>query len=807
MKLILHSDQAAALLPIIRARLPDVSVGCCHDYASLPETLDRERPNVLFSIRFAGSAGFPRQAITASPTLRWVAVGGSGTDHLFPWDPLRLTVTHAAGVAAETMAQYGAAAILSFFLGLPMLAKAQRQQRWEPRSVASVKGRTLAILGLGGVGQAMAKLAKALDMRVIGMRARPIATEAVERVEPPERLQAVLREADVVFVCLPLTRHTRGLLDAAALQAMKPGAMLVDVSRGGIVSQAALIQALQTGHLGGLLWTYSKRNRFRAAIHCGQWTMCSSPRIAQASMTAGSCAPWTCFAPMRSDGKRDSPCTISSTPSGLLITSVPCATIEAICKPIVRQGCIMLAAVRTRPMELPMAAPTPSASRQVLDFVCEPTSLQIADDARHFASLLLLDTLGVAAAATVMPPAQIARQAATILYGAGGAGPSARMLFDGRSVSVAGAAFAGAAQLDNLDAHDGCNPTKGHIGVVVIPALFSFAQSVPAVSASEALTALVIGYEIGARAGIALHATASDYHSSGAWNAMAVAAVGARLRRTAGAKIRHAFGIAEYHGPRSQMMRVIDHPTMLHDGSCWGALAGASAVFLAELGFTGAPALTLESDAVEAIWRDIGTTWYVTRQYIKPYPVCRWAHPLVDAALRLRALHQLSADDIAGVELTTFHEASRLYQGMPESSPVAQYAIAFPVAAALVAGKLGVTEVDGPALRDAAIQRLVDVTDVRVSDVYNCSFPADRCGDVTLLLNNGERVASGVTSARGGPDNPLSETEIVTKFRDYAGPALGPWRAGRLEQAVRSLPDRSGDFAPIVELACQAVGN
>jgi len=379
------------------------------------------------------------------------------------------------------------------------------------------------------------------------------------------------------------------------------------------------------------------------------------------------------------------------------------------------------------------------------------------------------------------------------------------MLFDGRRVSVAGAAFAGAAQLDNLDAHDGCNPTKGHIGVVVIPALFAFAQSVPAVSASAAIAALVIGYEIGARAGIALHATTSDYHSSGAWNAVAVAAVGAHLRRASASQLRHALGIAEYHGPRSQMMRVIDHPTMLHDGSCWGALAGASAVFLAELGFTGAPALTLESDVVEPIWCDIGETWFVTRQYIKPYPVCRWAHPLVDAALRLRELHQLAADDIVRVERTTFHEASRLYQGMPESSPVAQYAIAYPVAAALVSGRLGMTEVDGPALADARIRRLVEATRVQESDIYNRSFPADRCGDVTVHLKNGKRIASGATSARGGPDNPLSESEIVAKFRDYAGPALGVTRAARLEQAVRSLPDQSGNFLDIIELACQGL--
>jgi 2-methylcitrate dehydratase PrpD len=450
-----------------------------------------------------------------------------------------------------------------------------------------------------------------------------------------------------------------------------------------------------------------------------------------------------------------------------------------------------------------MDAPTPTAFRRVADFVCGPSLLSMPNDIRHFASLLLLDTLGVAAAATVMEPARIARQTATVLFGAGASAPVARMLFDGRGVSVAGAAFAGAAQLDNLDAHDGCNPTKGHIGVVVVPALFAFAQSRSPIGASEAIAALVVGYEMGARAAVALHATAADYHSSGAWNSIAVAAVGSHLRRTSPEQFRHALGIAEYHGPRSQMMRVIDHPTMLHDGSCWGALAGAAAVFLAELGFTGAPAVTLEADAVEPIWRDLGETWFVSRHYIKPYPVCRWVHPLVDAALRLRGLHGLTAEDIVGVELTTFHEATRLFQGMPKTSPVAQYAIAFPVAAALVSGKLGVSEVDGAALNDATIRRLVAATKVRESETYNKSFPQDRRGDVILILKNGQRIASGATSARGGPDHPLSEPEILAKFRAYAAPAIGAARAAQLERAVRRLPDRSGDFTEVLELVCQ----
>ena len=324
----------------------------------------------------------------------------------------------------------------------------------------------------------------------------------------------------------------------------------------------------------------------------------------------------------------------------------------------------------------------------------------IPAEVRHFAALLLLDTLGVAAASRDMEAATIARETALDLYAARAGGPAARMLFDGRRVSVAGAAFAAAAQIDNLDAHDGYNPTKGHIGVAVVPALLNFAEARD-ISGAEALAALIAGYEIAARAGIALHATVSDYHTSGAWNALGVAAIGARLRGLTPAQLREALGIAEYHGPRSQMMRVIDVPTMLHDGSAWGALAGATAVFLAERGFTGAPAITVEAAEVADTWRDLGESWVVDRHYIKPYPVCRWVHSLIGAALDLKDRHAIDSASIAKIELSAFAEATRLYRAVPETTAVAQYAISFPVAAAFARGRVGVAEITSPFVRSS----------------------------------------------------------------------------------------------------------
>ena len=184
----------------------------------------------------------------------------------------------------------------------------------------------------------------------------------------------------------------------------------------------------------------------------------------------------------------------------------------------------------------------------------------------------LLDLLGVAAGATDTRMSRIMRDHVAEHFAPGQR--KVPMLFDGRLASPGGAALAGGITIDALDAHDGHKLTKGHVGCGVLPALLSFTQGEKLNDDRAFLASLVLGYEIGTRAGIALHRTACDYHTSGAWIAIAAAALGARSMGLDAAQTREAMGIAEYHGPRSQMMRVVDQPTMVKDGSGWGAMAG-----------------------------------------------------------------------------------------------------------------------------------------------------------------------------------------------------------------------------------------
>lgn len=433
-----------------------------------------------------------------------------------------------------------------------------------------------------------------------------------------------------------------------------------------------------------------------------------------------------------------------------------------------------------------------------IDFIHSLDFSQMPAQVVHQARRCLLDLVGVAASGRQTDLSRIAHDFAVDHLGAGRKG--ARLLFDGRRASASGAAFAGATTIDSFDAHDGHALTKGHAGVAILPALLAVADAEGMLAGrgldGEALlTGLVLGYEIATRAGIALHASADDYHTSGAWNALGCAAVAARLLGLDRERTRHALGIAEYHGPRSQMMRCIDHPTMVKDGSGWGALAGVSAAYLAAEGFTGAPAITLEGPDQAATWADLGERWLILEQYFKPWPVCRWAQPAIEAAANLLAHRAVAASDIASVEVETFHQAVRLGAELPTTTEAAQYAIGFPLAAYIVRGQLGADEISADGLCDAAIGEMLLRIRLIESPEFSGRFPAERFARLRLVLKTGQIVESQATTARGDKVRPLSDSEIRAKF-NFATAALDDRRRIALGDECMAL----GAGSPIERL-------
>lgn len=408
----------------------------------------------------------------------------------------------------------------------------------------------------------------------------------------------------------------------------------------------------------------------------------------------------------------------------------------------------------------------------VLSFVHDVKAADLPTQALHEGRRCLLDLIGVAASGRTTPLSRIVHDFAVRQMGASEGG--ARLLFDSRRASAAGAAYAGASTIDSFDAHDGHPLTKGHAGVALLPALLAVIDAerlAERADGREFLATLVMGYEVAIRAGIALHRSVSDYHTSGAWNALGCAAIASRLLRLDRETTRHALGTSEYHGPRSQMMRCIDYPTMLKDGSGWGAFVGVSAAYLAQDGFTGAPAVTIEAPEQGELWGDLGSRWRITEQYLKPWPVCRWAQPAIEAAAGLIATYGLRPSDIAAVEVETFAAGVALGTAPPRDTESAQYALGFPLAAFLVRGSLAGDTIAKSGIDDPAVRVMLTKISLRERPQFTAAFPETRQAVVHITRRDGTAVTSPVTRARGDADRPLSDDEVLAKFGELMRPA------------------------------------
>jgi 2-methylcitrate dehydratase PrpD len=437
-----------------------------------------------------------------------------------------------------------------------------------------------------------------------------------------------------------------------------------------------------------------------------------------------------------------------------------------------------------------------------IDFILGDGPRALPEAARYHAKRSLLDLIGVWAAARASETSRIIYDHAADHFGPGhGEGARrASLAFDGRPVSPAGAALAGAMAIDALDGHDGYRLSKGHAGCSLLPALLGIWEGECLPPDPEAfLTAFVLGYEIACRVATLQHESVADYHSSGSWGAVGVAAVGSRLLGLDRERTRHALGIAEYHGPRAQMMRIIDHPSMVKDSSGWGAMAGVSALYLARDGFTGAPAILIEGQEQSNVWRDLGERWLMCEQYFKPWPVCRWAQPPLQAALNLRA-QGLDPSQIEEATITTFHEAVRLAGPRPLDSDQAQYSICFPVAAALVHGEVGPAQIMGEGLRDEAVLAMAGRIRLAEDPEIQARFPARRIARLEVTLKDGTRLSSGPTEAHGDPEHPMSDQEVREKFRSLAAPALGEAAAVRIEEAIGPFETAALDLQGLLNL-------
>ncbi len=208
--------------------------------------------------------------LSHAPRLAWVHSASAGVERaLTPAARERgIVITNARGVFSRPIAEYVLMMILAVRRKLPALLELQRERTWQPLEGGELRDVTVGIVGLGSIGRAVGALATAFGCRVIATRRRPDGPTAgapesarefsfgeamLDRVGGPETLPALLAESDFVVLAAPLTPETENMIDAATLAAMKPGAWLINVARGRLIDERALLRALRDGPIGGAI--------------------------------------------------------------------------------------------------------------------------------------------------------------------------------------------------------------------------------------------------------------------------------------------------------------------------------------------------------------------------------------------------------------------------------------------------------------------------------------------------------------------------------------------------------------------------
>lgn len=239
----------------------------CRNQAEMVEAADGGC-DVLFSLRV------PDDLMRRAPQLKWVQLLSAGADHILRGQLAERTavaVTTASGVASITIAEYTIGSMLAYSHGLHLTMRAQMRGQWKRDSelmdsIDLVRGKTLGVIGYGSIGRDTARIAQALGMTVLALKRNPQdqrdpgwtppGTGDPEGVIPahwysPEDRGEILRESDFLTVTLPMTPHTRGFIGRDEIAVMRPHAYIVNVGRGEVIDQNALIEALREKRIGG----------------------------------------------------------------------------------------------------------------------------------------------------------------------------------------------------------------------------------------------------------------------------------------------------------------------------------------------------------------------------------------------------------------------------------------------------------------------------------------------------------------------------------------------------------------------------
>jgi phosphoglycerate dehydrogenase-like enzyme len=217
---------------------------------------DRAAPQATAILNWSFSNATLREIFSRCPRLRWVHTRAAGLDtFLFPElvdSPVLLT--NGSGVYSQSLGEFALGAILYFAKDFRRMIRNQQAGAWAPFDVLEISRQTVGIVGYGDIGRAAASRARAMGMRVLALRRRsPVynADPLADQIFGPENRMEMLSRSDYLVIAAPLTPETRGMIGEAEIAAMKPDAVLINVGRGPVVDEAALVRALSGKRIKG----------------------------------------------------------------------------------------------------------------------------------------------------------------------------------------------------------------------------------------------------------------------------------------------------------------------------------------------------------------------------------------------------------------------------------------------------------------------------------------------------------------------------------------------------------------------------
>jgi len=429
------------------------------------------------------------------------------------------------------------------------------------------------------------------------------------------------------------------------------------------------------------------------------------------------------------------------------------------------------------------------------DYAVTTRIVDLPPEVIDHARVVLLDTMGVILGGSIEPEAS----ALAHRLGRQEGGPST-IIGHVLSASPVNAALVNGTAGTWLDYDSGHRPPPGkpllpaaHPPVHVVPATLAVGEAMAA-SGAEILVALVVGYDAGARIGMASRLR-GQIHPHGTHHNVGAAVAAARLKRFDRERMESTISLAAHLSLMPSFENAYQGRTVRNTYAGVGAAVGILATELAVAGFTP------ERNAIGSIYgsilspwldparitEDLGQRFEITQGFIKPYPMCRFGHPAVEAAEALVRRHHILPEEIDTVEVRTFDWAATLDDPAPKTDLGAKFSIPWAVACMLVRKSAAPTDFKEEVLVDTEVSAVAARVTVREDPKYTSMTPAKRPASVTVRTKKGSILSWEVERSAGGPDAPWPMEKVQDKFRSLADALIGPEKALAVVDLVTEL--------------------